>query len=106
MNGHPIWRQFRCLLTGLFLARGICLLCILPPLEGWDEYQHIAYVAHVHETGRIPILGQTSVPASLRRALAGLPRSSTGTDGLGEIGVNGYREYWQTGARLGPKATS
>ena len=34
----------------------------MPPFEGWDEYQHVAYVVHVSETGRRATLGETEVP--------------------------------------------
>ena len=46
---------------GLFLARGLTDLCAMPPFEGWDEYQHVAYVVHLLETGRPAVLGQTEV---------------------------------------------
>ena len=36
------------------IARGAMLMCVLPPLEGWDGYQHVAYVHSMHETGRRP----------------------------------------------------
>ncbi len=42
--GGASWRAIRRLLTALVLARGVMLMCVLPPLEGWDEYQHVAYV--------------------------------------------------------------
>ena len=30
------WRRFRVLLVGLVLCRGLVLLCVMPPFEGWD----------------------------------------------------------------------
>ena len=56
-------RRFRLLLVGLILARGVVELCVMPPFEGWDEYQHVGYVVHVLETGRRATLGETLVPA-------------------------------------------
>ena len=50
---------------GPVLARGVMLMCVLPPLEGWDEYQHVAYVHSMHETGRRPVYGEAVVPRAL-----------------------------------------
>ena len=41
------WRRLRVLLVALVVCRGVVLLSILPPFEGWDEYQHVAYVEHM-----------------------------------------------------------
>ncbi|MCZ6681917.1 MAG: hypothetical protein O7B26_01960, partial [Planctomycetota bacterium] len=50
------WRRYCALLAVIFLVRGIFYLSVLPPFEGWDEYQHLAYVAFVAENGRSPVL--------------------------------------------------
>ena len=55
------WRRLRVILTGLVLCRGIVLLCVLPPFEGWDEYQHVGYIVYWNETGSRPWLGQADV---------------------------------------------
>jgi hypothetical protein len=85
----------RWLLLAFFFTRGVVLLCVLPPFEGWDEYQHVAYVVHLVETGRDPIPGETHVPESLLRALASFPQSRSGVEQLGGIGVVGYDDYWR-----------
>ena len=54
------WLWFRMILTGLVLCRGLVLLCVMPPFEAWDEYQHVGYLAYLAETGRAPRSG-TSV---------------------------------------------
>ena len=55
------WRRVRVLLVALVVCRGVVVLSILPPFEGWDEYQHVAYVEHMRRTGRAPVAGQTTV---------------------------------------------
>ena len=65
------WKRTRFLLVALVLCRGLVWLCVLPPFEGWDEYQHVGYVQHVAETGRAAVLGETNVPASFCRAQPG-----------------------------------
>ena len=46
------WPLYVLLLLSIYLARGILWLCIAPPMEMWDEYQHIAYFAFLDENGR------------------------------------------------------
>ena len=50
------WRAYCGLLVSLFLVRGMWLLCVIPPLEQWDEYQHVAYFQHLVEHGEAPVL--------------------------------------------------
>jgi hypothetical protein len=42
---------FSSLLAAVFVLRGIFLLAVLPPFEGWDEYQHLAFIAFLSEQG-------------------------------------------------------
>ncbi len=64
-HGEYYWPRLRLLLVTLVLCRGLVVVCALPPFEAWDEYQHVAYVQHIAETGRSAILHETKVPASL-----------------------------------------
>ena len=91
------WLRYRILLVALFVCRGVLLLCVLPPLEGCDEYQHVAYVVHILETGRDPVLNQSFVPESLLRAMTGLPVPDATADRVAEgggQGVVGYAAFW------------
>jgi hypothetical protein len=76
-----------------FLARGPLYLSVFPPFEGWDEYQHLAYIVHLDETGTIPAY-DSRVPQSLRPLVLGLPHSAPGHDQLNEWGVLSYADYW------------
>jgi hypothetical protein len=88
--------QLRVLLTGLVLARGVAELCIMPPFEDWDEYQHVAYVVHVGETGRRATLGETDVPRSLLSAmLPAFPQPRSALEQMDpRLGAVGYATYW------------
>ena len=52
------WRRLRVFLVALVVCRGIVVLSILPPFEGWDEYQHVAYVEHMRQTGQALLLAR------------------------------------------------
>lgn len=83
------------LLFALVMARGVVLMCVLPPFEGWDEYQHVAYVHHLQETGRAPVAGQAVVsPAFLAEAVQLPQPDSAVRDLLGGVGGVGYARFW------------
>ena len=83
-----------------FLARGPLYLSVFPPFEGWDEYQHLAYIVHLDETGTIPVY-DSRVSLSLRPLVIGLPHSPPGHDQLTEWGALSYTDYWD-----GPRAAA
>ena len=66
---------------------------MFPPFEGWDEYQHLAYIVHLDETGTFPVY-DSRVPLSLRPLVIGLPHSAPGRDQLTEWGALSYADYW------------
>jgi hypothetical protein len=67
-KGHqfssPFWRRFQALLVALVVCRGLMILCVLPLFEGWDKYQHIAYVQHLRKTGLPPRMGFRQSPGN------------------------------------------
>ncbi len=88
------WAAFVALLLGAFLLRAIALLTVLPPFEGWDEYQHLGYIAFLDENGRPPQSAEP-LPASLFAALKAYPHSTEGARHLVALGVRDYRTYWK-----------
>ena len=89
-------RRFRALIVGLIVARGVLDLCVMPLFEGWDEYQHVAYVAHYLETGERAVFMQTRVPLSLLTAQREFPHSEVGRAQIAEFGrPEGYESYWR-----------
>src|SRR5689334_20776368 len=82
-----------------FLARGPLYLSVFPPLEGWDEYQHLAYIVHLDETGAIPVIGEHNrVSLALRPLVIGVPHSPWSSDQLKEWGALSYADYWNAPA--------
>src|SRR5689334_16329573 len=80
-----------------FLARGPLYLSVFPPFEGWDEYQHLAYIVHVDETGTLPVY-ESRVPESLRPLAVSMPHSVSGAEQLHDWGVLSYDAFWITPA--------
>jgi hypothetical protein len=77
-----------------FLARGPLYLSVLPPFEGWDEHQHLAYIAHLDETGSVPVMDESVVPRGLRPLMVSVPHSASGAEQMREWGVLSYGDYW------------
>jgi len=100
--GRRPWSRFRWLLTGLVLCRGLVYLCVLPPFEGWDEYQHVGYVEQIRATGRTPVLWQTKYPPGLLRRVVEFPQCRFALDQIGRLGAVGYAEFWGRGGTRGP----
>ncbi len=71
---------------------------MFPPFEGWDEYQHLAYIAHLDENGTIPVFDESWVSAALRPLLISVPHSQWGGDQVRQWGVRSYPEYWNSTA--------
>ncbi len=89
------WRRMRLLLVALVVCRGVVLLSILPPFEGWDEYQHVAYVEHMRQTDRAPIAGQTTVAPEFLSELVKFPQPEVvSKDKLREAGAVDYSTFW------------
>jgi hypothetical protein len=98
------WLWFRLILTGLVLCRGVVLMCVMPPFEAWDEYQHVAYLAYLAETGERPVLGQAYVPVGLLSRLSSFPQSQSALRQLSGWGAVDYATYWSRASRFEPRA--
>jgi hypothetical protein len=87
------------LLLMIFVVRGVILLCVVPPFEGWDEYQHLGYIDYCAQYGKDPVLGEAQLDPAFSRAVARFPQPSAGTvfQTLGEFGIITYQEYWKSG---------
>jgi hypothetical protein len=91
---HIPWSIFVVLLLGIFVSRGAMLACVVPPLEMWDEYQHLAYIDCVVRTGRSPLPGINRVDADLLRRTLRLPASPPEWAQLSRFGAVTYSQYW------------
>ncbi|MBI3844936.1 MAG: hypothetical protein HY292_09890 [Planctomycetes bacterium] len=91
------WIAFCVALVALFLARGLVVLCLLPPFDAWDEYQHLAYIQHVVEQGTPPRLNVSRVSPDLVAAIVRFPQSTAALHALREHGAVSYAEFWRAG---------
>jgi hypothetical protein len=95
------------LLITAFLARGPLYLSVFPPFEGWDEYQHLAYIVHLDETGTIPVADEQSrVSLTLRPLVVAMPHSPSGAEQLREWGALSYADYWNAPTATDREASS
>lgn len=69
-------------------------MSILPPFEGWDEYQHIAFIEHLIEHGSEPVMGQSIVPRSMHADLVRYPHPPFGAEQVRRLGGVDYEQYW------------
>ena len=74
-NDTQRWKRICVALTLLVLVRGVFVLSVLPPFEGWDEYQHIAYIVYLKEQKALPPYGLATVPQSMVPMLQNYPHS-------------------------------
>jgi hypothetical protein len=88
-----------------FLARGPLYLSVFPPFEGWDEHQHLAYIAHLDETGTIPAY-DSRMPLALRPLMLAMPHSVSGAEQLHDWGARSYADYWNSPAPAGGASAS
>ncbi|HWL94544.1 MAG TPA: hypothetical protein VNT79_13550 [Phycisphaerae bacterium] len=95
MDWLAVWPRFCALLATLFLARGLFVMSVLPPYEGWDEYQHIAYLEYLVDHKQLPVLGESRVPVSLYPELVRFPHSPFGAEQVRRIGGVSYDEFWK-----------
>ena len=106
LNGQrsiPIWKSWRCfvgLSLLLFFIRATEYLVVMPPFEGWDEYQHVAYLQYLVEHNSLP--ERTSdVPPSLYDELVKYPHPVYGADQLKAVGAQCYEDFWREGVARG-----
>ena len=81
-----VWWLVAGLFIMAFLARGPLYLSVFPPFEGWDEYQHLAYIVHLDETGALPLY-ESRVSLALRPLVVAMPHSPSGAEQVREWGA-------------------
>ncbi len=88
---------FSLLLIAVFSCKALVYLSILPPFEGWDEYQHVAYIAYLEEHHERPVLHRADVPRDLLRRVARYPAPKYMLDQIGQTGAVGYAAFFDHG---------
>ena len=82
------------LLIVIFLLRGMAIQCLYPPLEGPDEYQHIAVIHYLVENRVLPVYGQSMVPVSLYDDIVANPHPNHSADHTRCIGAQSYETFY------------
>jgi len=93
------WTSFCLIVALLFFLRGLFFLCLYPPLEGFDEHQHIAYVVYIGQSGDVPKYRETTIPKVLYPDLI---RNPHGNRQLYSIGARCYKDFWDGGSQGEP----
>jgi 4-amino-4-deoxy-L-arabinose transferase-like glycosyltransferase len=92
---HPKLNYIFPILVGvLFFLRGLQLQCVCPPLEGPDEYQHIAYIVYLLEEHKTPVFNKALVPKSLYPDLLANPHCNYGWEQTHGIGCLQYKDFY------------
>ena len=91
------WKRISLAIALIVIVRGLFVLCVLPPFEGWDEFSHIAYLVHLRETAELPRLETSNTPASMAPMMKQYPHpwgdwAQTGTNGWG---TKQYNTFWE-----------
>ena len=69
-------------------------MSVIPPFEGWDEYQHLAYMSYLDEHNAPPVLNKSFVSRDLLKKVAEYPVSKSMFDQIGAIGAVEYKTYF------------
>lgn len=99
VNDTQRWKRICIALTLLILVRGVFVLSVLPPFEGWDEYQHIAYIVYLKEEKALPPYGIASVPQSMAPMLQHYPHSVYDSWQNAHWGTSTYETFWTVQTR-------
>jgi hypothetical protein len=95
-TGTRAWWIVAGVLIAAFVARGPLYLSVFPPFEGWDEYQHLAYITYLDETGTMPVFSdEIRVSLALRPLVIAWPHSPWGGEQVQEWGALPYADYWK-----------
>lgn len=67
------WPGFIGILLLAFCLKGVVYMSVLPPFEGWDEYQHLAYILHLQDSGERPVLLRDTVSRQFLQDIVPIP---------------------------------
>lgn len=87
--------RFFWILVAIFVLRGVAIQCLYPPLEGPDEYQHIAVIHYVAENHSLPVYGDATVPVSLYDDIIANPHPNHSADQTRRIGAQSYETFYK-----------
>jgi hypothetical protein len=71
------------------------LLCVIPIFEGWDEYQHVAYIQYLNEYKQRPVCQRSYVSNSLLKEAVHFPQPKYMQKQLASTGAYTYLEFYK-----------
>jgi len=86
--------RFLLLLAAIFIVRGIALQGLYPPFEGFDEYQHIAYIQYFVENHTLPVYGRSKVSVSFYDDIVANPHPDFSYHQTACIGALSYKQFY------------
>lgn len=92
------WRGFCLILLLAFFLKGIAYMAVLPPFEGWDEYQHLAYIVHLEKSHTRPVMHKDWVSQDLLRDIVTFPVSEYMAEQTAKTGAVEYADYFRAGS--------
>jgi hypothetical protein len=92
------WPGFISLLLLAFCLKGVVYMSVLPPFEGWDEYQHLAYIIHLQETGERPVLLRDTVSRQFLQDIFALPVPKHMQEQTAATGAVDYHTFFASDA--------
>lgn len=88
-------------MLGIFIVlRGVLYLCILPPFEGWDEYQHVAYIQYLIEENKSPIADHAKVSRKLLARLRAYPQPQDMVRQTFHTGARNYASFYNKSSEI------
>ncbi|MDK9706857.1 MAG: hypothetical protein OEL83_07370 [Desulforhopalus sp.] len=93
------WRGFCFLLLLAFFLKGIVYMAVLPPFEGWDEYQHLAYIVHLEKSHTRPVMHKDWVSRDLLRDIVTFPVSKYMAEQTAKTGALEYADSFRSGSQ-------
>jgi len=88
------WGRFCSLLILFSVVKAMVYFSLIPPLEGWDEYQHLSYIYYLEETGSRPILQNANVSRDLLKEATLFPQPDSMLNQTPGVGAVGYKQFY------------
>jgi len=88
------WPLFCFLLLCFVMLKGIAYLAIMPPFEGWDEYQRVGFIKYLEDHHERPILDKSFISRELVEDIVPHPVPQAMFDQIHATGAVVYKDYF------------
>jgi hypothetical protein len=90
------WVRFCILLILFSVFKAALYFSLIPPFEGWDEYQHLSYIYHLEETGSRPVLQNANVSRELLKGATRFPQPDSMLNQTPGVGAVSYKQFYSS----------